>query len=181
MALSLGGKAYATQNLTIVPLVGQQSKEKYSMTRTAAHKFNAVFLRLFPLVAVMLVGVGVGGDYQTAEADGVSPAKLREAGWDCFLPEPPADPDFNRNVHCSPPGQLEGIFSGTAETGMFLAFSTEDPSAESAPLLGTERLIRADKFHGQPCPTDAPSYEYSHLGPLFGLDYYICHSFDSPW
>jgi hypothetical protein len=133
---------------------------------------------LMAILSVLLVGsVGV----RPASADGVSPAKLSWAGWDCFLPEPPSDPNFNRNVHCSPPGQLDGIFSGTAVTGMFLAFDTEDPGAESAALLGTERLIRADRFHGQPCPTDPPSYEYSYLGLLFGLDYYICHSFDSPW
>jgi hypothetical protein len=50
-----------------------------------------------------------------------------------------------------------------------------------APLLGTERLIRADLFHGQPCPTDPPTFEWSWLFPRFGWDYYICHTFDSPW
>jgi hypothetical protein len=132
------------------------------------------------MLCAVLLGISVGA-LRPVAADGVSPAKLAAAGWDCFLPEPPADPNFNRNVHCSPPGQLAGIFDGTAESGMFLAFDTEDPGAENAALLGSERLIRADKFHGQPCPTDPPSYEYSWLQPLFGLDYYICHSFDSPW
>jgi len=50
-----------------------------------------------------------------------------------------------------------------------------------APLLGTERLIRGDLFHGQPCPTDGPSFQYSWLYPRFAWDYYICHTFDSPW
>jgi hypothetical protein len=140
-----------------------------------------VVLRLPVIVTFAVLAIGLGASDRTAAADGVSPANLSQAGWTCFLPEPPADPNFNRNVHCSPPGQLANIFDGSAESGMFLAFATENPAADSAALLGTERLIRADRFHDQPCPTDPPSYEYSYLGPLFGLDYYICHSFDSPW
>jgi hypothetical protein len=69
---------------------------------------------------------------------------------------------------------------------MFVAFATDELTDESAPLLGTERLIRGDLFHGQPCPTDPsptdpPTYEWSWLYPRFGWDYYICHTFDSPW
>jgi hypothetical protein len=109
-------------------------------------------------------------------AAGVSPAQLAQAGWTCFLPPP-----FNPKVHCAPPGQLEGVASGTARAATFLVFSTDDVTAENAPFVGTERLIRGDLFHGQPCPTDPPSYEYSWLYPRFGWDYYICHTFDSPW
>ena len=58
---------------------------------------------------------------------------------------------------------------------------TDDLGATEAPLLGTERMIRADVFAGQPCPTDPPSLGYSWLYPRFGWDYYICHTFDSPW
>jgi hypothetical protein len=110
-------------------------------------------------------------------ASGVSPAQLQRAGWSCLLPPP----EFNPNVHCAPPGQLEGVISGEASAAMFLAFATSDPHATNATLLGTERMIRADLFHGQPCPTDPPSFEYSWLYPRFGWDYYICHTFDSPW
>ena len=42
-------------------------------------------------------------------------------------------------------------------------------------------MIRGDLFNGQPCPTDPPSFEYSWLVPRFGWDYFICHTFDSPW
>ena len=110
-------------------------------------------------------------------AEGFGPGKLAAAGWDCFLPPL----DFNPNVHCAPPGQLEAITSGEARSGMFVAFATTDLAAQSADFLGTERLIRADLYHGQPCPTDAPSYTYSSLYPRFGWNYYICHTFDSPW
>ena len=110
-------------------------------------------------------------------AHGLGPAGLQAAGWDCILPPP----DFNPNVHCFPPGQLAGVLNGEAVAVMTLAFATSDLGAVQATLLGAERMIRADRFHGQPCPTDPPSYEYSWLYPRFGWDYYICHTFDSPW
>lgn len=111
-----------------------------------------------------------------AVARGLSPAQLTAAGWDCLLP-----PAFNPNVHCSPPGLLEKVVTGEAEAGFWFAFATSDLGATDAALLGTERVIRADLFQGQPCPTDPPSYEYSSLLERFGWDYYICHTFDSPW
>lgn len=46
-------------------------------------------------------------------------------------------------------------------------------------FLGTELIVRADLFNGQPCPTDPPSRQYTHLLPLLGLDYYACHRYDS--
>ncbi len=64
---------------------------------------------------------------------------------------------------------------------MFITFATTDLDAKDARLLGLERMIRADLFHGQPCPTDPPTFEWSSLCPRFGWDYYICHTFDSPW
>jgi hypothetical protein len=132
-------------------------------------------MRRLVMIAALLgavAGVGATG----TPAQGVSPAQLAQAGWSCFLPPP-----FNPNVHCAPPGQLEGVVSGKAAAATFLAFGTDDLTSESAPFLGTERLIRGDLFHGQPCPTDPPSYQYSWLYPRFGWDYYICHTFDSPW
>jgi hypothetical protein len=113
----------------------------------------------------------------TVSAQGGGPAQLKEAGWSCFQPPP----EFNPYIHCAPPGQLEGIISGEAAAGMFLAFATTDVGATHARLLGTERMIRADLFHGQPCPTDPPTFEWSSLYPRFGWNYYICHTFDSPW
>jgi hypothetical protein len=129
------------------------------------------------LIATLLFASLSGVPVTQALAGGSGPAQLTAAGWDCFLPPL----DFNPNVHCAPPGQLERIISGVARAAMFVAFATTDLEARSAPYLGTERLIRSDLFHGQPCPTDPPSYEYSSLFPRFGWNYYICHTFDSPW
>jgi hypothetical protein len=139
------------------------------------------------ITLAVLAGAVAGVLVANAPGAGVSPAQLAQAGWTCFLPPP-----FNPNVHCAPPRQFEAIASGQARAGMFVAFATNDLNATSAPLLGTERLIRGDLFHGQPCPTDPtgsppgastspPLYQWSWLYPRFGWDYYICHTFDSPW
>jgi hypothetical protein len=125
---------------------------------------------LLAAATAMLPGSGVA-------AQGFGPGQLASAGWDCFLPPL----DFNPNVHCAPPGQLEAIVSGDARSAMFVAFATPDLKATRAEFLGTERLIRSDLYHGQPCPTDPPTFAYSSLFPRFGWDYYICHTFDSPW
>jgi hypothetical protein len=132
-------------------------------------------LRTFIAAATALIclfGVPMG-----AMARGISPAQLTKAGWTCILPPP----EFNPNVHCLPSDQLAGVASGEARVVISLAFATDDLNATEARLLGTERMIRADVFAGQPCPTDPPSLGYSWLYPRFGWDYYICHTFDSPW
>jgi len=129
------------------------------------------------LVIAGMLGLLAALPVSTVSAQGGGPAQLQEAGWDCFQPPP----DFNPYIHCAPPGQLEGIVSGEAAAGMFIAFATTDLRATHAPLLGLERMIRADLFHGQPCPTDPPTFEWSSLYPRFGWNYYICHTFDSPW
>ena len=134
-------------------------------------------MQRFMLLAVVGLVLAFSARVDPAAARGVNPVQLTTTGWDCFLPPP----QFNPKIHCAPPGQLERIVSGEAVSGMFLAFDTDDIDAEDAALLGSERLIRADKFRGQPCPTDPPSYEYSSLFPRFGWNYYICHTFDSPW
>jgi hypothetical protein len=143
------------------------------------------------LTYVGILGVAAGITVAGAGANGQSPAQLQRAGWSCLNPEGafPANP----NVHCFPPGQLEAVVAGTAVGAMLKAFATADVNAEEAPFLGTERMLRADHFNGQPCPTDppgapsgesrknSPEYDWSYLGPRFGWDYYICHTFDSPW
>jgi hypothetical protein len=145
-------------------------------------------MRLLITIAALLT-VAVLSVAPGASAQGVSPAQLTQAGWDCVNPAAafPANP----NVHCFAPGQLAGVVAGTAASAHVITFATPDVNATQAPMLGTERMIRADLFHNQPCPTDPPGYpgvttspplyEWSYLGPRFGWNYYICHTFDSPW
>jgi hypothetical protein len=113
------------------------------------------------LVAALAV-FAVRGD--TAQAHGISPAQLSDHGWNCFdVP--------GLGVHCQPPG--DGSSSATLT---FLYFDTSDPNDEDAPFLGTEILVRADLYNGQPCPQEGLD-EYTGLD-LFGgpeVDYYACH------
>src|SRR5829696_4549520 len=88
----------------------------------------------------------------TPVASGVSPATLRKAHWDCL--------DVVHAVHCLRPGALAGASSGTLVSFSVLVFDTHDPASRNAPFLGSEFNIRADHFHGQPCPTDPPSRRY---------------------
>jgi hypothetical protein len=119
--------------------------------------------RLITITAALAVTVAVF-TAAGASAQGGSPAQLEKAGWDC--------PFVLGAIHCAPPGGLGRVLSGEAETMSFLVFH-EDM------FLGTEHIVRADLFSGQPCPTDPPSGKYTYLGPLLGLDYYACHRYDS--
>ena len=118
---------------------------------------------------VMIIGVLLSAlsavASPAASAGGVNPAQLASAGWDCIV--------VLGAVHCAPPGGLARVLSGEAETMSFLVFQTTDGE-----FLGTELIVRADLFGGQPCPTDPPG-QYTHLLLLLGLDYYACHRYDS--
>lgn len=89
------------------------------------------------------------------------------AGWDC-LPVV----QIGGHYHCSPPGK-EGvleIIAGTADSPsiMHTVFSADGRFA------GTELLIRADLWAGQPCPTDV----WIPVPPwLPEPTYYACHHF----
>jgi hypothetical protein len=120
------------------------------------------------MIIVALLGAVTTVAIPAASAQGVSPAELEKANWTCIIPLP------GDNIHCAPPGGLERVVSAEAETMTFLVFRTGDET-----FLGTEFIIRADLFKGQPCPTDPPSGQYTHLLPLLGLDYWACHRYDS--
>jgi hypothetical protein len=97
------------------------------------------------MIAAVLLVATVAATAATAE--GGSPAQLAQAGWSCFLP-----PAFNPNVHCAPPGQLEGVVAGKAAAATFLAFRTEDLT------LRERALPRHGEAHpGRPLPRSAMS------------------------
>jgi hypothetical protein len=139
--------------------------------------------RLATLAAVVTLAVSAlfatttgspaGASTASTSASGVSPATLTRAHWDCLF--------VVHAVHCLRPGAFDAIGAGTAVTFSVLVFDTEDPTSTNAPFLGTEFNIRADHFHGQPCPTDPASRQYTYL-PTIGvdIDFYACHRFDSP-
>jgi hypothetical protein len=119
--------------------------------------------RLILITASLLTAAAVSL-VPAASSGSVSPAQLENAGWDC--------PFVLGAIHCAPPGGLGRVLNGSAKTMSFLVFHEHE-------FLGTELIVRADVFNGQPCPTDPPTYRYTYLGPHLGLDYYACHRYDS--
>ena len=94
-------------------------------------------------------------------------AQAQAAGWDC-------DPLIliGGNYHCSPPGKagVLDIIDGTA-TSPSVVHQVFRPNGTFA---GTETLIRADLFAGQPCPTD----QWLPVPPWLPTPmYYACHHF----
>jgi hypothetical protein len=95
--------------------------------------------------------------------------QLEKAGWTCITPLPFAD-----DQHCFRPKGFERLITGEARAVKAQVFDATGQVYE-----GTELNVRGDVFNGQPCPTDPPTFEYTYLGPIFGLDYWACHRFDS--
>jgi hypothetical protein len=116
---------------------------------------------IVPLVAAaLLVPLTAAGG-----KGGLSPQQLNDQGWTCFdVP--------GLGVHCAAPGQEWPPTGPTAQLLYF--FNTTDPTSSVPDFSGTETLLRADKYHGQPCPT-AASGEYNFLGSLAGTAYWACH------
>lgn len=76
------------------------------------------------------------------------------------------------HFHCSPPGKqsVVEIIAGTADSSS-IVHTVFDAGGQFA---GTELLIRADLFAGQPCPTDV----WLPVPPwLPEPTYYACHHF----
>lgn len=93
--------------------------------------------------------------------------RLSDAGWTCV-----AIPVLG--VHCFAPGAF-----ASSPSVQVLVFDTEDPEDPEAPFLGTEVLIRADLYAGQPCPAEGGG-EYEFLPKEeTGLpaDYRACHHY----
>lgn len=96
----------------------------------------------------------------TGWARGVTTTQLEQAGWICF----PA----GAGPHCIPPGALASDAS--------IPVLVFDGWGSGGNLLGTELLIRADLYAGQPCPQDEVEFLPASATGL-GNDYYACHHF----
>jgi len=115
------------------------------------------------LLAVAAMAVSAAG------AGAVTQSQLEKADWTCITAPPLTD-----EQHCFGPKGFDRFVTEEAKAVKALVF---DPSGQE--YLGTELNVRGDIFHGQPCPTDPPTFEYTYLRPVFGLDYWACHRFDS--
>jgi hypothetical protein len=131
------------------------------------------------LFSASLVALALAASGSVAPAAAVTPSQLESHGWSCIAPSQIV-PGATDDPHCARSRGLARFFIGEARTLKMLVFDSSDQT-----FLGTEFNIRGDIFrrgdifHDQPCPTDPPDYEYTHLLETFGLDYYACHRFDS--
>ena len=112
--------------------------------------------------AVILAGAVYGGGRQHTLA------QAQASGWDCnplIL--------IGGHFHCSPsgkPGVLD-IIDGTATSPSIV----HQVFRADGTFAGTETLIRADLFAGQPCPTD----QWLPVPPWLPTPmYYACHHFE---
>ena len=125
--------------------------------------------RMIALTAVLVV-TAAATTVLVASAGGAGQRTLTQAqaaGWDCtplIL--------IGGHYHCSPPGRpsVADIIAGTD-----VASVVHQVFDANGNLAGTELLIRADLYAGQPCPTD----EWLPVPPWLPVpQYYACHRFD---
>src|SRR5215218_9342982 len=125
------------------------------------------------LLSASLVALVLAASGSIAPAGAVTPSQLEKHGWTCIRPSDVV-PGTTDQLHCAKSRGLARMFSGEARTLNMLVF---DSSGET--YLGAELNVRDDVFADQPCPTDLPTYKYTHLLSVFGLDYWACHRFAS--
>ena len=106
--------------------------------------------------ALLLLGLMAGA----ALASGPSQTQLERAGWDCF--------DVGPEPHCVSPsaGFFDRVLAGDASIPV-LVFGADGS------FKGTELLLRADLYAGQPCPQD----QVLDLQELSGIPYFACHHY----
>jgi hypothetical protein len=111
------------------------------------------------VAAMAFVGIAGGASHRTL-------TQTQAAGWDCnplIL--------IGGHYHCSPPGKpsVADIIAGTDVPSVVHQVFGPDGM-----FAGTEHLIRADLFAGQPCPQD----QWLPVPPVGPVQYYACHHFD---
>ncbi len=106
------------------------------------------------LAPAALAGGGNGGGHSAGQLD--------RAGWNCFNAGPS---DW---THCVAPGKK----SPSAKSTNIKVFSVDGST-----YLGTEILISANVYNGQPCATDGGEPYHDLSGD--GSGPYACHHFDT--
>lgn len=113
----------------------------------------------------------VAGIAYSAGGPGGTADQSAAAGWNCE----PNVPIAGNYLHCAPPGKpsVVDLVSGTT-TAPTLELRVFDFTTHV--YAGTESLIRADLYRGQPCQQDGQD-EWGLLD--LPVDYRACHHFET--
>ncbi len=112
--------------------------------------FKSTILLMSAIAFITASGTVLAGN--TAE-------KMESAGYACFNDGP------SNWRHC---WREEKIGSPVIPIKVF--------SVDGSEFLGTELLLRDDKYEGQPCPQDGVDF-WDHLDFGGGLGYFACHHY----
>jgi hypothetical protein len=134
--------------------------KRISRSNTAISLLAAGATAIALAVTTGAVASGTDGD-----ASHRTLTQTQAAGWDCnplIL--------IGGHYHCSPPGKpsVADIIAGTDAASVVHQVFLPDGA-----FAGTELLIRADLYAGQPCPQD----EWLPVPPVGPVQYYACHHF----
>lgn len=141
-------------------------KFRTSKGRRRTHRVMALIAGSAAFAAAL---VTVSGTATGAPSSGKPNRSLDQAiakGWDCnplIL--------IGGHYHCSPPGRpsVADIIAGTDVPSV-----VHQVFLPNGNFAGTEILIRADLYAGQPCPTD----QWLPVPPVGPVQYYACHHFE---
>ena len=113
------------------------------------------------LIAMLLLLLAFSSAYA-----GPTSQQLKKAGFTCINTGP-----YNF-THFFPPYITipDDLGSGKFKTVQVKVFNEAGTT-----FLGTELLVRADIYHGQPCPLDGGTYD--DLSQTPGMPYFGCHHF----
>ena len=127
---------------------------------------------LIGLLATALGALALAGPTSAAEP---TQSQLEQRGWECIV-----TPTITPDPHCARAGGIASVLSGEAFVVWFRVFEPDGT------YLGKELTISGDVFRAfkadgaRPrCPTDPPTRRFTYLLPLLGIDYYVCHYFNS--
>lgn len=111
-------------------------------------------------IVLALSALFLGALAGTSGARGVTTTQLQHAGWICF--------PTGTGPHCFTPGAL-------ASSASIQVLVFDDWGSEGI-LRGSELLIRADLYAGQPCPQSEVEFLPAAETGL-GSDYFACHHY----
>lgn len=122
--------------------------------------------RIATVVTLAVATAVLAGSALGTGGPGGTMGQAQAAGWDC-------NPQIliGGYYHCAPPGRasVADLIAGTEVSSIDLRVFNPDGT-----FAGTEILLRADLYAGQPCPQDGLA-EWD----LLPFGYRACHDFDT--